>query len=278
MIAEFHYAVPWRGNGAQPGVHPSTQAGGSYEFAGHVSLLNSPDPRKIDLRASLGDPYQRLLVREFRQRSSIPVTVLADLSASLAFGGPLGKPNLIAQVCAAVAYSAYRSGDPFGLFAATDRINWNLSLPLRFHKSAGPEIMDRLRGFIPNGRSAEGLADIAPVIGKSRALVFLLSDFHGEDAWLERIFTSLARHDVVPVVIWSHQEYAQLPRYGIAELRDPETGQRRRVWLRPKLHAAWADWFEKRREDLTRRCRQWGRDPFFVIDRFDADAMTRYFL
>jgi hypothetical protein len=36
--------------------------------------------------------------------------------------------------------------------------------------------------------------------------------------------------------------------------------------------------YAERREELAERFRRQGRSPFYVIDRFDADALTRYFL
>ena len=80
-IREFHYQVPWRSHSAYPGHHFSTQSGGSYEFHGHAPLISKPDPRHLDIHASLHDPFGQFVVRTFRQRSTIPVYVVADLSA-----------------------------------------------------------------------------------------------------------------------------------------------------------------------------------------------------
>ena len=59
--------------------------------------------------------------------------------------------------------------------------------------------------------------------------------------------------------------------------QDPETGQRRRLFLRPSLLARIKQSFAERREELTQMCIRYGREPFFLLDRFDPDAMTRYF-
>jgi uncharacterized protein (DUF58 family) len=107
--------------------------------------------------------------------------------------------------------------------------------------------------------------------------VFLLSDFHWPATQWQAVFDALALHDVVPVVVWDKTEYADLPHFGFAELHDPETGQRRRLFLRPTLREKIAAVYAQRREQLSKHCSALGREPFFLTDRFDAEAMTRYF-
>ena len=82
MLKEFHYKIDWRSKSHLPGHHRSNQSGGGIEFRGNVPLLSSPDPRRLDIRSSLSDPFDQWFVRSFRQRSQVPVYVLADLSAS----------------------------------------------------------------------------------------------------------------------------------------------------------------------------------------------------
>ena len=277
MIPEFHYSVGWRAPGAHPGSHRSGQWGGGSEFAGQVPFVSDPDPRHLDLRASLRDPFGQLMVRRFRQRSAVPVVVVADLSASMGYRGTADKLENLARFTASAAHSAYRTGDPFGFIGGDETIRPELLLPLRLHKSAAPELYDRLRCFAPAGRSAESLHHVAPYLGRQRTLVFLVSDFHFPLDRLDGLLDSLVRHDVVPVVLWDSAEYERLPPFGLARVRDPETGEQRTLFLRPRLREKFRTAFERRRLELVRRCARRGREPFFVVDRFDADAMTRYF-
>lgn len=278
MIPEFHYAVGWRAPGAQPGSHRGAQLGGGHEFAGHVPFIANPDPRHLDLRASLNDPFGQPMVRRFRQRCAIPVFVLADLSASLGFHGTASKLETLATFTAACAWSAYRSGDTFGFIGGDETIRWELFLPLRLHKGAAPELYERLRHWSPQGRSAEGLHQAAPHLGRQRALVFLVSDFHLPPERIGSLLDSLVRHDVVPVVLWDSAEYERLPPWGLVHVEDAETGERRRLFMRPKLREKFRLAFERRRAELVQLCSRRGRAPFFAVDRFDADALTRYFL
>lgn len=276
-VEEFHYRIDWRTRSAHPGHHGSLQAGGGSEFCGYAPFQNFPDPRNLDMRASMTDPLGRLLVKSFRQHSAIPVYVVADLSASMGFSGVARKPELLADFAAAVAYSAYRTGDPFGFLGCGRDILWDLALPLHWHKGLAHRIGAALRRFSPTEPNAVGLIHAAPYLGTRRALVFLVSDFHFPLNEVRRTLDAYIHHDVVPIVLWDSGEFDRLPAFGLAEFNDPETGFRRRLLLRPALRQAIGERYAERREQLTALLRPFGRTPFFLINRFDADAMTDYF-
>jgi uncharacterized protein (DUF58 family) len=276
-IPGFHYQVPWRSHSAHPGRHFSTQSGGDYEFHGHAPLISNPDPRHLDIHASLNDPFGQLIVRTFRQRSTIPVYVIADLSASMSYRGRADKMELLALFTASAAYSAYRSGDPFGFIGCNTAIDEETLLPLRWYKGIAWELLNRLRRLHPTGASAHGLHTAIDHLGRRRALIFLVSDFHFPLPEAASLLDSLSRHDVVPIIVWDRMEYRPLTNWGIIRLQDPETGQDRVLLMRPRLRARFQEAFAERRSALTHLCMQHGREPFFMIDAFDPDALTRYF-
>lgn len=278
MSPEFHYRVGWRSHRAHPGHHRSNQIGGGDEFAGHVPLTSYPDPRNIDVHATLHDPFGQLMVRVFRQRSSLPVYVLADLSASMAFGTPRSKLNNLTDFTAAAAYSAYRTGDPFGFFGFDHAVRWDWHLPLRWYKGIPRDFHRRLATLVPSGLSANGLSEIAPLLGRQRSLVFLVSDFHWPPEDTERLLETLIHHDVVPIVVWRDEEVAGLPAWGWVTLQDPESGDSRRLFMRPSLRERLEARFTARRDELARACQRHGRKPFFLSDPLNTDRLSDYFL
>ena len=278
MSDEFHYTLAWRAGSPHPGAHRSSLSGGSEEFAGLVPFIASPNPRHLDLRASLSDPFGQLSVRSFRQQSAINVAVIADLSASMGFTGSASKPELLARFAAAAAWSAYRHGDRFGFIGGAESLHEDLFIPLRLHKGGVLGLYERLRDYPRAGRHTAGLLDAAARLGKSRALVFLISDFHDAIEQTNALLATLSRHDVVPIVLWDSAEYERLPNWGLVLIRDPETGAARRLFLRPRLKQLFQDRFATRHDALAQLFRQHGRSPFYLIDRFDADALTRYFV
>ena len=58
---------------------------------------------------------------------------------------------------------------------------------------------------------------------------------------------------------------------------DPETGLRRTLLLRPRLRERIRQRFAARREQLEHCFSRWNAAPLYVLDRFDPDAVTRYF-
>ena len=278
MIEEFHYTIPWRASSPHPGAHASSQLGGGDEFAGLVPFASSPNPRNLDIRASLSDPFGQLAVRTFRQRSNIPVAVLADVSASMGFVGTGAKLERVSRFAASAAWSAYRHGDRFGFIAADEAVREELFIPVRLYKGGIPDLYDRVRYFDATGHSASGLQAAALRLGRQRTLVFLVSDFHLPMEDIEALLASLARHDVVPVVVWDSAEYERLPDWGLVLVEDPETGERRRLFMRPRLKEQFRQTFDARRDELAECFRRRGRSPFFLGDRFNAEALTRYFL
>ncbi len=274
MAEEFHYRIPWRSGSSHPGHHLSTAIGGGHAFHGHEALVDYPDPRNLDVHATLHDPFGGYKVRVFRQTSIIPVYVIADLSASMGFGL---KQKTLADCVRAIAYSSFRTGDPFGFFAVTDKIEWQLHWPLRLYKSLAFSLPEQLLEFQPQGSAQMPMAEIAAHIGKKRSLIFLLSDYHFPLEKLAKGLEQLQPHDVVPVIFWEQHEW-QLPARGIIRLQDPETGIEQLLWLRPKLQQKIARQFQARRQQLTQLCRRYGRPPLWIIDRFSPQDFTRYFI
>lgn len=273
-IPEIHYRLPWRSRLPQPGRHPGHRLGHGQDFHGHLPLGRGTDARKIDLRASLHDPWGGFLVRSYRQQSAVPVQLLADLSASLGFGG---KMRALRELAVSLAWSTWRSGDPFGFIGCDAAVRPELHQPLRWSRIGAAEIGARLEGYTPRGKSSAGLLDAHALIGRHRALVFWCSDFHLPEAFIEAVLDTLALHQVVPVVLWESAEFEGLPDWRLASLRDPETGARRFLLLRPSLRARLAESRRSRRALLENLFRQRGLEPFFLMDRFDAEALTAHF-
>jgi uncharacterized protein (DUF58 family) len=277
MVQDFHYRIAWRARGYRPGHHRGQQGGGGLDFRGHAPLLDLPDPRRLDVLASLRDPFETWKVRLYSQRTSVPVYLLADVSASMAFRGRRRKLDVLADFAVSLGYSAYRTGDPFGCIACDDRVREDALILPSHAKGAGMVASQQLRAITDPGRSARGLVHAAEHFSRHRSLVFLASDFHFTDALLEEILGVLSRHEVVPIVVWDAAEYEDLPGFGLALLEDPETGQRRTLWLRPRLKERIAQAYADRRARLTRRFIDQGIRPFFLIGDFRPEALSEFF-
>jgi uncharacterized protein (DUF58 family) len=277
---EFHYRLPWRVRGLRAGAHAARTPGSGFDFAGYVPFTDHPDPRRLDLRASLRTFPRQFMVRSFHQHGAITVYAVLDLSASMRFSGHADKQRLLADIAASIAWSATRNGDAFALVAADDEIRADLCvLPSRRTGVATEIHRQVLQASIEAGQRSGALPHAAQVTGRGRSLVFLVSDFHHQPAELDRTLRAFAAHDVQPLVLWDSAEYDDLPDWGWARVRDLENGGERSLFLRRKLVQRIRAAYAERRADLGRLCRNAGlRPPFFVENRFDADLLTRHLL
>ena len=276
-IHEFHYRVGAPVRGHFPGRHRSRRGDSGFEFRGHASLLDAPDPRRLDLHASLRDPFGQWTVRVYSQRQSIPVLLVADLSASMGFEGEWRKLDVLADFADSLAWSAWRSGDGFGFIGCADAVRADLYLPPTRARGAGAPLAQRLRALQPAGGSAHGLQQAHRHLGRQRSLVFLASDFHLPLADVSAVLASFANHDVVPVVLWDPAEFTLTAPRGLAAVADPEGGRQRLVWWRPALRERWAERAAERRAALLHLFRAQRLKPLFIEGAFDADAVTRHF-
>jgi len=279
-VHELHYRVGAPVRGHFPGHHRSSSGDSGFEFRGHAALLDAPDPRRLDLHASLRDPFGGWRVRLYSQRKSVPVVVVADLSASMGFAGQRRKAEVLADFVASLSWSAWRTGDSFGFIGcdAAVRPEW-LQLPTRA-RGTGQALAQALRGWVPAGpssHSAAGLLGAASFLGRQRALLFLVSDFHLPLVQLRAVLAGLAAHEVVPVVLWDPAEFSIDAPRGLLQVVDPESGRRRLVWWRPALRERWQEAHAQRHEALLQTFAAQRLRPLFIEGAFDADAVTRHF-
>lgn len=250
------------------------QGMGGLELAGHLPLMRAPDARRLDVRVSIYDPFGEWWVRRYSQRASVPVIVLADLSASMSFAGDRKKLEVLSDFVASAAYSAYRTGDAFSFVGCDDSVSeW---LPLTHSKNAGVELAQRLRTQELRG-GATGLLEVQQYLPRRRALIFFVSDFHFESALLHDALEILVKHEVVPVVLWDRIEFEKMPRFGIAQLTDSETGKSRTVLMRASLRQKIIDGMVARRRRLIDIFLAHRARPLFLTDGFHADAITEHF-
>ncbi|MBS0252984.1 MAG: VWA domain-containing protein [Proteobacteria bacterium] len=275
---ELAYAIPWRTSGVRVGAHKSYLSGSGGLFRDIVPLTVFPDPRRIAVRASLSDPFERLLVRRAEQPSSIDVVVLVDVSPSMAFEGRGNKMAIAADVAEALAIFTERTGDTFALLPFDSKLRHDLVLWKTLSRAAHLDAIDRLRRSRAERKGSEGIADAGAVIAGSRKLVFIVSDFLWSDAETRMAVEALAFHDVVPIELRDSLEIEDLPSWGLLNLRDLESGRHRLVAMRPSLKEQWLTLRNERRDRITRVLDANAREMFTIRDSIDWTRLTAYLL
>jgi uncharacterized protein (DUF58 family) len=272
------YRLAWRASGVRIGAHRGKVEGSGGLFRDFDLLTRTQDPRRIDLRMSLRDPFDNLYVRRFEQKTSITVYALVDLSASMGFQGSDDKMGVMADLCGALAASARRIGDSFGLIGCDEKIIPEFFLPATRSRGGEADMVSRLRSFAPTGHGAEGLIDAASYLAGRRKLVFVISDFYLPLDLIETLFEALSQHDVVPIVLKDRREVEDLPRYGLVLLADLETGRRRLFLMRPSLRAEWRRKDAEHARALRAVAMRYGRPPFQIIGPVDWDRFGAYLM
>lgn len=281
---EFSYRFPSKVFGHTPGSHSGSALGSGDRFAGFADLFDFPDPRRLDIRASLRaqiaeltpEDHQRWLVRRYQQRSSITLWMLSDMSHSMSVASV--DHLRLAKLAHMIAHSAISLGDRFAM-AGFDAI-WRQDLtvmPTRQRSIpaiAAQQIMDAALSKKPG---MEGLIHAADIITSQRAIVFLVSDFCCDISIIERTLRKLSHFTVVPIV-WRHDDVDHFPSHaGWTETRDAETGKRHSVWMRPSIKKRWQQQMDAHFEQVTACFMRYRFRPLFVEGDVTPRQLTEYF-
>ena len=215
------------------GEYHSAFKGQGIEFAEVREYEPGDDIRTIDwnVTARAGKPY----VKRFVEERLLTIILAVDLSASGVFGsGQKTKARLAVETAAVMATAAARNNDRVGLLLFDDDVRQYIP-PSKGRGHLLRMIRDLLDAE-PRGGSA-GLAETCRTLDRvlhRRSIIFLLSDFMDvaraeqakeEPAWAHAARRLAKRHEVVALTIEDPRERT-LPRLGLLELEDPETGER----------------------------------------------------
>ncbi|MBC5782210.1 MxaS protein [Ramlibacter sp. USB13] len=274
-VQEFRYRSPHRVGGWRTGTHEGTGPGAGLAFATHLRLFDWPDPRRLDLRASMASLRSEWLVRVNRQQAAMTVRLLVDVSASMRFGTP-SKLEVVADFARALGQSAFRVGDAVGM-AAFDRTERpELRIAAWRHRGMGEMLASLLLQSRGGAGGIEGLREAAMLLQGRGGIVFLASDFQWPLEGLHAVLDLLAPAHVVPLVVWDAAELEPPAADGLATVRDAESGRTRTLWLRPALRTRWREAFRERRMALDRLFGLRGVRPFHLRGAFDAQALTNH--
>ena len=209
-------------NDAFAGEYESAFRGRGMEFEEVREYQPGDDIRHIDWKvtARMGLPFVKL----HREERELTVMLLVDVSSSGAFGsGTRLKNEVAAEIAALLAYTAIKSNDRVGLIIFSDRIEHFIP-PKKGRSHVWRVIRDILtfrtaRRKTDLKQALEYMSKILP----RRVVAFVISDFLDE-GFDDLVRLSAKRHDVTAVVVSDRRE-SELPRIGLLELEDAETGE-----------------------------------------------------
>jgi uncharacterized protein (DUF58 family) len=209
-------------NASFAGQYESVFKGRGMQFEEVREYTPGDDVRTIDwnVTARAGKPY----IKRFVEEREMTLMLLVDMSASGYFGtrGKL-KNELAAEFCAVLAFAAIRNNDKVGLIIFTDQIE--LYIPPKKGTTHVLRLIRELLCFkLPDKKTNVPLAlDYLAKVIRKKATVFLVSDFIADD-FSRPLSLVNKRHDVIAVNVQDPAEI-DLPKAGLIELQDAETGQ-----------------------------------------------------
>ena len=172
-----------------------------------------------NVSARMGHAYSKL----FEEERELSVYLLIDTSASNLFGtNKQTKRDLITEISAAIAFSAVSNNDKISTILFSDRIE--KYVPARKGRQHVLRIVRELLSFNP----VSGKTDLEKALkfltstAKHKSIVFILSDFVA-DHYEQALGVAAKKHDVVGIQVFDRMDM-QLPRIGLVEISDPETG------------------------------------------------------
>jgi uncharacterized protein (DUF58 family) len=219
------------------GGYHSAFKGRGMEFEEVRQYQVGDDVRTIDwnVTARYGEPFIKL----YREERELTVMLLVDVSASQHFGThEQFKDELVAEICATLSISAIRNNDKVGLICFTDRIE--AYIPPRKGSKHVLRVIRELLAIKPDGKKTDigSALEFLNKVQKKRSIVFLVSDMQNHN-WQKQLQISNRKHDVVAVSTNDIAE-TELPKVGLMQIEDPETGNLQLIDTSSKrVRSAW---------------------------------------
>ncbi|SDK13324.1 hypothetical protein SAMN05192566_0253 [Methylophilus rhizosphaerae] len=283
----FFYKTNWRSKSYHAGATLTPHHGNGSDFAGFASLLACPDPKRIDIRASVRTVPRQWLVRAYLERAAIRVYAIVDVSSSMFFNGTANMRQQVTEFVSSLAWSATRQGDAFGMRAANDIPQEALQVLPTFQPGTAHAVARQLTRYWQQqeaagdvqGHRASAMPAVMEAIGPQRALVFLLSDFYWPETLMQQTLKAGQPHDVIPVILRDRTATEGLPAFGWARLRDMETGEERSWMLRRSLHQQIAAHARQQTQILNTKFLKAGtRSPLWLYPGWRAEDISRHLM
>ncbi len=204
------------------GEYHSVFKGRGVEFHEVREYQTGDDVRSVDwnVTARMGRPF----VKRYVEERQLSLFLVVDLSASGRFGSvEKAKNEIVAELCALLAFSAIKNNDRVGLVIFTEKVE--LFVPPGKGTSHVLRIIRTLLSFEPGcqGTDIAGALEYLGRLHYKKSVVFLVSDFL-DSGYAEPMQIIARRHDLIAVSVRDPGEM-RLADVGLLTLVDAESGR-----------------------------------------------------
>jgi len=210
-------------DGIISGNYHSVFKGEGIEFSEIREYKLGDDVRNIDWKVSAR--MNKTYIKSFIEERDLRVLFVVDNSSSSLFGNTIEKKDKILELIGLLGYSAIRNNDSNGLILFGEGIEDYI--PPRKGRKHLLKILSRtIQSDTESKRTniKESLGQISRLL-KRKSIVFLISDFLDKTDFNKELRLLRKKHDVIAVRIYDMREL-NIPKIGMIELEDEETGER----------------------------------------------------
>jgi uncharacterized protein (DUF58 family) len=184
------------------------------------------DIRFIDwnVSARMGHPYSKL----FEEERELTVMLMVDISNSSLFGTVnASKKDIITEIAAVISFSAVNNNDKIGVIFYDGAVVKFIA-PKKGREQALFIVRELLTIEPKNGKTdlSKALKYFTNVT-RQKSIAFVLSDFIDSN-YQDALRVAGKKHDVIGIKIYDKMDQ-QLPKAGMLEVQDAETGKKKWV-------------------------------------------------
>ena len=257
------------------GQYHSAFKGRGMAFSEVRSYTYGDDVRSIDwnVTARFRQPY----VKVFEEERELTVMLVIDSSSSTMFGTrSKQKQDLITELAAVLSFSAITNNDKVGVLIYSDKIE--KFIPPKKGKTHLLRIISELVNLKPQSTTTNTSLALQYLVGaiKKRCTVFVMSDFIETD-FETALRIAANKHDVSMVQIRDRGEYC-LPKIGLMQIKDSETGQIRVVnTSNSQFQKEYRQWWQTNEQNVNDIYRRSGTDVIKLYTDEDYVPKLREF-
>jgi len=217
------------------GDYLSAFKGAGLEFDQIREYVPGDDIRFIDWNSSA--KMNKLMVKKFVEERDRTIILAIDVSASTRFSSESElKSETINQISAVLSFISINNKDKVGALFFSDRIEkW---IPPSKNKTTYSAILKNLLDLEPKSKSTkiEEAIKFLIMLKKQNAIVFLISDWIDElENYSKLLKVASLKYDFIAMRILDKCE-KELPKFGLLETQDSETGENVIIDTRQKLN------------------------------------------
>ena len=214
------------------GEYHSAFKGKGMSFKEVREYTHGDDVRFIDwnVSARLGHPYSKI----FEEERELTVMLLVDISASAMFGTNYArKKDIITEIAAVLSFSAVNNGDKVGVIFYSDEVE-NYIPPKKGRQHALYIVRELLTEESNHkGTQVSNALKFFRNSTRQTSIAFILSDFLDAN-YEEALKVTAKKHDVIGIKVYDKMDM-ELPKIGLVQIRDSETGKMKWVDMNSAL-------------------------------------------